>query len=226
MAKITIGNKKYIMNDKVTVFIEHLPKWKNEMVRLRNLIVACGLIEEFKWGQPCYTYQKKNIVLIHGFKNYCAVLFFKGALLNDSKNVLVQQTENTLSARQIRFTNCLEIENLSFTIKEYIYEAIEVEKLGLEVAKKKTSDFEIPVELKQKFIENPDFKNKFKKLTEGRQRAYLLHFSKPKQAKTRILRIELNTQRILNGKGLNDCVCGLSKRMPNCDGSHKQLKNN
>ena len=175
---------------------------------------------------PCYTYKEKNILILGNFKDYCAINFFKGALLNDSKNILVQQTENTQSARQIRFKDISEIENLKSTLKAYIHEAIEVEKAGLKVKKKKTTDFEMPEELKQKFVENPDFKNAFKNLTEGRQRGYLLHFAQPKQSKTRTSRIEKNSKRIFNGYGLNDCVCGLSKRKPNCDGSHKQLKNN
>ena len=182
------------------------------------------MTEDFKWMHPCYTYNKKNILLIHGFKEYFAILFNKGALLSDPKNMLVQQTENTQSARQIRFTDISEIEEFKPTIKEYIYEAIEVEKAGVKIKMKKTSDYEIPKELKQKFKVNSDFESAFKNLTEGRKRGYLLHFSQPKQAKTRISRIEKNTKRILNGKGLNDCVCGLSKRMPNCDGSHKQLE--
>jgi uncharacterized protein YdeI (YjbR/CyaY-like superfamily) len=173
---------------------------------------------------PCYTYNEANILLIHEFKDYCAILFFKGALLNDSDNILVQQTENTQSARQIRFTNISEIEDLKSTIKAYIFEAIEVEKAGLKIKKKQTSEFEIAEELKLKFKENSDFESAFKNLTEGRQRGYFLHFSQPKQTKTRISRIEKNIERIFNGFGLNDCVCGFSKRMPNCDGSHNQLK--
>lgn len=212
------------MNSEVDKYLDNLNKWKKELTRLRELIADCGLTEDFKWMHPCYTYNKKNILLIHGFKEYFAILFNKGALLSDPKNMLVQQTENTQSARQIRFTDISEIEEFKPTIKEYIYEAIEVEKAGVKIKMKKTSDYEIPKELKQKFKVNSDFESAFKNLTEGRKRGYLLHFSQPKQAKTRISRIEKNTKRILNGKGLNDCVCGLSKRMPNCDGSHKQLE--
>ncbi|MCL4118654.1 UNVERIFIED_CONTAM: hypothetical protein GTU68_005451 [Idotea baltica] len=199
---------------------------EKELTRLRELIVDCGLTEEYKWMHPCYTYKEKNIVLIHEFKNYCAILFHKGALLDDSKNVLVQQTENTQSARQIRFTNILEIEDLKSTIKEYIYEAIEVEKAGLKVKKKKTAEFKIPKELMDIFKERPEFKKAFYNLTDGRQRGYFLHFSKPKQSKTRQSQVEKNIERIIDGYGLNDCTCGLSKRKPNCDGSHKQLKSN
>lgn len=212
------------MNQEVTKYLSNLNKWNNELTKLRKLILDCGLTEDFKWMHPCYSYKNKNILLIHEFKNYCAILFLKGALLNDSKNILVQQTENTQSARQIRFTTTAEINKLESVIRAYIYEAIEVEKAGLKVKKKKTSEFEISEELKQQFDENPIFEKAFKNLTEGRQRGYLLHFSKPKQAKTRISRIEKNTKRILNGYGLNDCTCGLTKRKPNCDGSHKQLE--
>jgi uncharacterized protein YdeI (YjbR/CyaY-like superfamily) len=214
------------MNPEVEKYLDNLNKWQKELTRLRDLISDCGLTEEYKWMHPCYTYKEANIVLIHEFKDYCAILFIKGALLNDSKSILVQQTENTQSARQIRFTNISEIEGLDSTIKEYIYEAIEVENSGLKVKKKKTSDFEIAEELELKFKANSDFEIAFKNLTEGRQRGYLLHFSQPKQAKTRISRIEKNTERIFDGFGLNDCVCGLSKRLPNCDGSHNQLKKN
>jgi len=211
------------MNYQVDTYLDNLNKWKKELARLRQIIANCGLTEEFKWMHPCYTYNTKNVVLIHEFKDYCAVLFHKGALLKDTKNILVQQTENTQSARQLRFKNKSEIEALKSVIKAYIYEAIEVEKAGLKVKKKKTSDFEMPTELKQKFKENPELETAFKNLTEGRQRGYLLHFSKPKQAKTRILRITENIEKIFKGKGFNDCICGLSKRPPNCDGSHKQL---
>jgi len=212
------------MNSEVDKYLDKLKKWQTELTRLRDLLVDLGLTEEYKWMHPCYTYNEANILLIHEFKDYCAILFFKGALLNDSNNILVQQTENTQSARQIRFTNISEIEDLKSTIKAYIFEAIEVEKAGLKIKKKQTSEFEIAEELKLKFKENSDFESAFKNLTEGRQRGYFLHFSQPKQTKTRISRIEKNIERIFNGFGLNDCVCGFSKRMPNCDGSHNQLK--
>ncbi|PTM09537.1 MAG: hypothetical protein DA407_05610 [Bacteroidetes bacterium] len=212
------------MNHQVETYLDNLNAWKEELTRLRQIVANCGLVEEFKWMHPCYTYNKKNIVLIHKFKDYCAILFHKGTLLKDTKNILVQQTETLQSARQLRFTNISEIEALKTVIKSYIYEAIEVEKAGLKVKNKKTSDFEIPIELVQIFKENPNLETAFKTLNEGRQRGYLLNFSKPKQAKTRISRINQNTERILNGKGFNDCICGLSKRLPNCDGSHKQLE--
>ncbi|MCL4130833.1 UNVERIFIED_CONTAM: hypothetical protein GTU68_031271 [Idotea baltica] len=194
------------------------------MEALREIILDCGLTEDFKWRNPCYEYQNKNILIIGGLKAYCCISFFKGALLHDSKGVLVQQTENMQSVRQIRFTNIAEIEALKPTIKAYIYEAIEVEKAELRVIKKKTTDFEMPDELTQTFQKEPEFKKAFTNLTAGRQRGYLLHFSKPKQSKTRTALIKKNRTRIFDGYGLNDCTCGLSKRGSNCDGSHKQLE--
>ena len=160
--------------------------------------------EDFKWGKPCYTFEDNNIVLIHGFKNYCALLFHKGALLKDDEEVLVQQTKNVQSARQLRFKNLQEIKDQEKIIKEYIHEAIEVEKAGLEVEMKKTSDYEVPAELEKAFKDNPDFKKAFKNLTPGRQRGYLLHFSDAKQSKTRESRIEKSMPKIFDGKGLND----------------------
>tara|TARA_Y100000815_G_C13183899_1_gene440356 strand:+ start:88 stop:735 length:648 start_codon:yes stop_codon:yes gene_type:complete len=212
------------MNEKVNKYLNGLKKWKTELTNLREIISECGLKEEFKWMHPCYTDNGKNIVLIHEFKDYCAILFHKGVLLKDPENILAQQTENVQSARQIRFTDLPEIEELKPIIKEYIEEAIEIEKSGKIIEKKKTSDFNTPKELEQKFEENPDFKKAFKKLTAGRQRGYLLHFDKPKRSKTKTSQIEKNMERIMDGYGLNDCVCGLSNRMPNCDGSHKQLE--
>ncbi|WP_435139306.1 DUF1801 domain-containing protein [Formosa sp. A9] len=212
------------MNEEVNKYLNGVKKWKTELTKLREIILECGLKEEFKWMHPCYTDNGKNIVLIHEFKDYFAILFHKGVLLKDPENILVQQTENVQSARQIRFTDLPEIEELKPTIKEYIEEAVEIEKSGKKIEKKKTSDFNTPKELEQKFEENPDFKKAFKNLTAGRQRGYLLHFDKPKQSKTKTSRIEQNMERIMDGYGLNDCVCGLSKRKPNCDGSHKQLE--
>lgn len=212
------------MNKDVNKYLNELKKWKEELIKLREIVLSCELKEEFKWMHPCYTDNEKNIVLIHEFKNYCAILFHKGALLKDPENLLVRQTENVQSARQIRFTALSEIEELEPTIKEYIQEAIGVEKSGLKVKMKKNIDSDLPIELKQKFNKNPEFKKAFNNLTTRRQRGYLLHFSKPKQPKTRISRIEKNTRRIIDGYGINDCFCGLSKRKPNCDGSHKQLE--
>ncbi|MFT8320596.1 MAG: YdeI/OmpD-associated family protein [Bacillus sp. (in: firmicutes)] len=211
------------MNPKVDEYLSKAKKWKEESEKLRNIVLDCDLTEEFKWMHPCYTFEKKNIVLIHGFKEYCALLFHKGALLKDANGILIQQTENVQAARQIRFTNIEEIVEMETILKSYIYEAIEVEKAGLEVKLKKNTEYIIPEELQNKFDEIPDLKTAFKSLTPGRQRAYIFHFSQPKQSKTRESRIEKCVQKILNGKGLNDCTCGLSKKLPNCDGSHKLL---
>lgn len=212
------------MNQEVNKYLNDLKKWKGEMTKLRGIILDCGLNEDFKWKHPCYTDSGKNIVLIHKFKDYCAILFHKGALLKDAENILVQQTENIQSGRHLRFKNLQEISQLEPIIKQFIEEAIEIEKSGLKVEMKKTSDYNIPEELKQKFLENPNFEKAFKNLTGGRQRGYLLHYAKPKQSKTKISRIEKSMERVFAGYGLNDCTCGLSKRKPNCDGSHKQLE--
>jgi uncharacterized protein YdeI (YjbR/CyaY-like superfamily) len=211
------------MNPNVNNYLHTVGKWQKELEKLRNIILDCGLMEEYKWKHPCYTHKKNNILLIHEFKDYCAILFHKGALLKDKKNILIKQTENVQSARQIRFTDISEIEKSEPTIKEYIFEAIEVEKSGLKIELKKTSEYVLPKELEKKFQENPRLKSAFNKLTQGRQRGYLLHFSQPKQSKTRTDRIENNVERILIGKGLRDCICGHSKKFPNCDGSHNKI---
>ncbi|MFD1675701.1 YdeI/OmpD-associated family protein [Alicyclobacillus fodiniaquatilis] len=192
------------MNPKVDEFIRKSKKWRKEYEQLRNIVLDCGLTEEFKWMHPCYTLEKKNIVIIHGFKEYCALLFHKGALLQDTHGILIQQTENVQAARQIRFTNVQEIVEMEAILKSYIYEAIEVEKSGLEVNFKKATEFIIPAEFQNKFDEIPALKTAFEALTPGRQRAYLLYFSQAKQAKTRVSRIEKYMQQILDGKGLND----------------------
>ena len=192
------------MNPKVDFYFSKAKKWQKELEQLRMIILDCGLTEELKWGVPCYTLQKSNIVLIHVFKEYCALLFFKGALLNDPDGILIQQTENVQAARQIRFTNVREIVQMEPILKAYIYEAIEVEKAGLEVNYKKTSDFKIPEEFQNKLDEIPALKTAFDALTPGRQRGYIFYFSAPKQSKTRESRVEKCMQRILNGKGLND----------------------
>jgi uncharacterized protein YdeI (YjbR/CyaY-like superfamily) len=192
------------MNPKVNFFFNKSEKWKSELEQLRVIILDCGLTEELKWGCPCYTFQQNNIVLIHEFKEYCAMLFMKGALLNDSDGILIQQTENVQAARQIRFTNLQEIIDRQATLKTYIYEAIEVEKAGLKVELKKTTEFAMPDEFQQKLDEFPDLKTAFEALTHGRQRGYLLHFSQPKQAKTREARIEKCMPLIFSGKGWNE----------------------
>lgn len=192
------------MNPKVDAYLREAKKWQEESERLRRIVLDCQLIEELKWGAPCYTFQGKNIVLIHGFKEYCALLFFKGALLKDADGILTQQTENVQAGRQIRFTNAREIVRMEPILKAYIQEAIEVEKAGLKVDFKKTREFKIPEEFQKKLDENPTLKSAFDALTPGRQRAYILYFSQPKQSKTRESRVEKCTQQILNGKGLND----------------------
>ena len=190
------------MNPKVDWFFSKDKKWQKEFEKLRMIILDCGLTEELKWGCPCYTFEKRNIVLIHGFKEYCALLFFKGALLNDANGILIQQTENVQSARQIRFTNVREIVKMERILKAYIYEAIEVEKAGLKVKLKKTSEFKIPEEFQKKLNKIPALKTAFDALTPGRQRAYIFYFSQPKQSKTRESRVEKYMKQILNGKGL------------------------
>jgi uncharacterized protein YdeI (YjbR/CyaY-like superfamily) len=192
------------MNPKVDMFLSKAKQWQKEMKKLRAIILGCQLTEELKWGKPCYTFQKNNIVLIHGFKEYCALLFFKGALLKDANGILIQQTENTQAARQIRFTNVREIVELEPILKAYIYEAIEVEKAGLKVNFKQTEEFNIPEEFQNKLDEIPALKTAFEALTPGRQRAYILYFSAAKQSRTRESRIEKCMQQILNEKGLND----------------------
>jgi|TARA_R110001599_G_scaffold1025_7_gene5031 uncharacterized protein YdeI (YjbR/CyaY-like superfamily) len=193
------------MNPKVVDrFLDRAKKWQQEMKLLREICLDCGLTEEFKWMHPCYTFQGKNVVLIHGFKEYCALLFHKGVLLKDTNNILIQQTENVQSARQIRFTSLQEIIDLKSTIKAYIFEAMEVEKAGLEVPMKKTSEFKMPDEFKVALDNDPDLKAAFQGLTPGRQREYLLYFSQAKQSTTRTSRVEKYIPKILQGKGLND----------------------
>lgn len=192
------------MNPAVNFYFNKAKKWQEEIRELRINLLDCGLTEELKWGVPCYTFQKGNIVLIHVFKEYCALLFFKGALLNDPNGVLVQQTKNVQAGRQMRFTSVREILEMGAIVKAYTYEAIELEKAGLKVELKKTTQFIIPEEFENKIKEIPALKTAFYALTPGRQRAYLLHFSAPKQSKTRESRIEKCVQQIINGKGLGD----------------------
>lgn len=192
------------MNPKFDFFFDKPGQWQKEFKRLRTIILETGLEEELKWGCPCYTHHGRNIVLIHGFKEYCALLFFKGALLNDIDEILIQQTENVQAARQIRFTDFKQIDELERTIKTYIFEAVEVEKAGLKIEMKPTKAFEMPEEFSLKLNENAVLKEAFEALTPGRQRAYLLYFSSAKQSKTREARIEKYIPQILEGKGLND----------------------
>jgi len=191
-------------NPKVDWFFSKAKNWKEEFEQLRRIVLDCELTEELRWGKPCYTFQKSNIVLIHGFKEYCALLFFKGALLKDPKGILIQQTENVQAARQIRFTNVREIVKLEPILKAYIRAAIEVEKAGLKVNYKKTSDFAIPAEFQNKLNKIPALKTAFAALTPGRQRSYLFYFSAAKLSKTRESRVEKWMPHILNGKGLDD----------------------
>lgn len=195
---------KKTMNPKVAFFFDKDSQWQEEYDKLRDIILDCGLTEELKWGQPCYTLQNSNIVLIHGFKEYCALLFFKGALMSDPNGILIQQTENVQSARQVRFTNAKEIGKLESVLKTYVYEAMEVERAGLKVQLKKTSDFAVPEEFQKKLNKMTRLKTAFEALTPGRQRAYLFYFSSAKQAKTREARIEKYVPKILKGMGLDD----------------------
>jgi uncharacterized protein YdeI (YjbR/CyaY-like superfamily) len=192
------------MNPKVDGYLRTARKWREEFEKLRMIIIDCGLTEELKWGVPCYTFEKRNIVLMHGFKEYCALLFFKGALLKDAEGILIQQTKNVQAARQIRFTNVREIVKLKPILKAYFHEAIEAERAGLKVSFKKTTEFKIPHEFQNKLDAIPDIRTAFAALTPGRQRAYILYFSAPKQSKTRESRVEKSMRQILNGKGLND----------------------
>jgi len=192
------------MNPKVDFYFQKAEKWKEEVETLRKIILACGVEEELKWGCPCYTYEGSNIVLIHDFKEYCALLFFKGALMKDPEGILIQQTKNVQSARQIRFTNVKEIVKQKAAIKSYIYEAIEVERAGLKVKLKKVSEYSMPEEFEKKLKKNAALKKAFDALTPGRQRGYLLYFSAAKQSKTRESRIEKSVKPILAGKGWNE----------------------
>lgn len=192
------------MNPKVDFFFNKTGQWQAEFEKLRTIALKTELTEDLKWGCPCYTYEGKNIFLIHGFKEYCALLFFKGALMKDAENILIQQTENVQAARQIRFTNLQQIIDLEHVLNDYIFEAVEIEESGVRVEMKRTNEFSVPEEFAQKLNENPELQKAFEALTPGRQRAYLLYFSSPKQSKTIVSRIEKYIPEILNGKGLND----------------------
>jgi uncharacterized protein YdeI (YjbR/CyaY-like superfamily) len=192
------------MNPKVDAFLNRAKKWHDELEKLRMIILGCDLTEELKWGVPCYAFKKGNVVLMHVFKEYCALLFFKGALLKDPSGILIQQTKNVQAARQIRFTSVEEIVEMEPILKAYIDEAIALEKAGLKVSFKNPAEFIIPQEFQKKLDEIPALKKAFGALTPGRQRAYILHFSAPKQTKTREARVEKCMKQILEGKGLND----------------------
>ena len=211
------------MNKKVDAYISKLKTWKAEMEALRAILHEFPLTEELKWGKPCYAFENSNIIIIQGFKEYCGLLFFKGALLKDAKGLLVKPGENTQGGRLIKFKTVQEITKLKAPIKSYIKEAIEVEKLGLKIEPME-KELVLPDELLAIFKKNAPFKKAFNALTPGRQRAYNMFFTAAKQAATRETRIEKYKKQILDGKGINDCTCGLSQKMPYCDGSHRQLK--
>lgn len=192
------------MNPKVDWFFQKTTRWRGEFAQLRKIVLGSGLSEDLKWGQPCYSYQGNNVVLMHGFNDYCALLFMKGALLKDEVGVLVRQTENVRSARQLRFSNLQEVVGAENMIVSYINDAIEIEKSGQKVQRKSTAEFKVPEELQNRFNGDPAFKAAFDALTPGRQRGYLLHFSGAKQSKTREARIDKALDRIFEGKGLDD----------------------
>jgi uncharacterized protein YdeI (YjbR/CyaY-like superfamily) len=212
------------MNPSVDPFFMNLKAWREELIVLRSLVLECGLAEELKWGSPCYVQGKSNVVIIQGFKEYCGLMFFKGALMTDEKGLLSKPGEHTQSGRQIRFTSLQQIIDQADILKSYIQEAMDIEQAGLKVVHKQLNEYPVPEELTEIFSKNLALKQAFEGLTPGRQRAYLMHFSEPKQSATRITRIERMEDKIMRGKGMTDCWCGLSQRMPTCDGSHRQLK--
>mgnify|MGYP003665356408 CR=1 FL=1 len=211
------------MNPKVDEFLEKANNWREEMTALREIVLECGLTEELKWRQPCYNFNGSNILIISAFKDHCVLSFLKGVLLKDTEGLLVSPGENSQSVMFAKFTSLKQIKDAASTLKAYIFEAIEVERAGIKIEKTKSTSLEFPEELLNKFKENKDFKKAFESLTTGRQRGYNMFFTAAKQSKTREDRIEKYRERIMNGKGINDCVCGHSKKMPNCDGSHKYL---
>ena len=212
------------MNHGVDQFIESKKEWQAELNTLRSILLSTDLVEELKWKQPCYTFKGSPVAIIGRFKNACVLSFFKGVLLQDSEQLLSKAGENSQSARIIKFTSKEQIQNIEKTLRAYLFEAIEVEKAGLKVDFSAKNTLEYPKELVDKFKEDPALEQAFNALTQGRKRGYVLHFTAAKQSNTRIRRIEKYSSRIMDGYGINDCVCGLSKRMPNCDGSHKQLE--
>ena len=209
------------MDIKIKTFFESSQNWQKELLLLRTILIDLGLDERYKWRVPCYLHDNKNIALLSGFKSYCAIGFFKGSLLKDDEKLLVAQTENVQSSRLLIFHSLEEIIQKKEMIVKYIKEAVNIETTGQKVTYKSTQEFSIPLELEQEFVKDSVFHEAFQHLTPGRQRGYLLHFSGAKQSATRTDRIIKSRSRILMGKGINDCICGKSKRMPNCDGSHK-----
>ncbi|WP_417386651.1 DUF1801 domain-containing protein [Gimesia sp.] len=211
------------MNPDVEIYLNKARLWQDELITLRTIVLDTPLTEEYKWRAPCYTYEKKNIVLIGAFKDDCVLSFFKGALLKDPLGVLSKPGENTQAARVVRFTSLQEIIELEPVLKSYIDEAIEVEQSGLKVEPKQEAE-PIPAEFQAKLDESPALQTAFEALTPGRQRAYLMHFSAAKQSQTRMNRVEKYIPQILDGKGIHDCTCGLSQKLPACDGSHKSIR--
>ncbi len=212
------------MNKEVDIYLAKAKKWQKEMLLLRDILLACKLEEEIKWGKPCYSMNNGIVIMIQAFKDHCDLGFFKGVLMQDNAGILIKAGENTQAARQMRFTDIKEIEKHSKIIKSYIKEAVEIEKKGLQYKTDSKSEQIQVDELAQIFKKDGALKKAFESLTPGRQRAYLIHFSGAKQSETRIARIQKQIAKIKCGKGMNDCTCGLSKRMPNCDGSHNKLK--
>ena len=211
------------MSVEVDQFFESIKQGKEALLLLRKLLNQTKLTEEYKWKQPCYTYHGKNVIILSGLKDHVVISFFKGALLNDEENLLEKPGDHTQSARIIRFYTLDEVKKLTPQIKAFIKEAIEIEESGKKIEKDESVKIEIPKELIDQFKKDKQFEKAYQQLTPGRQRAYLMFFTAAKQAETRITRIEKYKDRILKGYGFNDCVCGLSKRMPNCDGSHKHI---
>ena len=209
------------MSSPVDGFFDTAKQWKDELSALRTILLDCNLTEELKWGKPCYMSEGKNIIILQPFKGYCALGFFNGAVIKDDKHILVKPGENTQAGRQIRFTQLQEIVKMKAILKSYITDAINAEKAGLKVEAINRAELILPDELKQLMNKSAGFKKAFSALTPGRQRAYSMFFSAPKQSKTRETRIEKYMNQIMDGKGINDCTCGLSKKMPYCDGSHK-----
>ncbi|SDM39913.1 DUF1801 domain-containing protein [Kriegella aquimaris] len=210
-------------NPKVDEYFKAASKWREELQQLRTILIDCNLTEELKWRTPCYTFKQHNIALLGSFKAYFSLSFFKGVLLKDVHGLLVAPGENSQSVRMLKFTDVQEIVTAEPLIKAYIYEAIEIERAGLKVNLKQSTNLVFPEEFQQKLDESPTLKSAFEALTPGRQRAYNLFFSAPKQSKTRVARVEKYRKRILDGIGINDCTCGQSKKLPQCDGSHKYI---
>lgn len=211
------------MNATIDLYLNNAKNWRPEITLLREILLECKLEEALKWGKPCYSYNNSNIIIIQPFKDHCDLGFFNGALLKDTKRILTKAGEHTQAGRQIPFTDIKEIIDLRDVIKSYIKEAILIAESGLKIEKEKKAESIIVKELQDIFKKNTTLKKAFETLTPGKQRGYLIYFSAAKQSETRITRINNNTVKIISGKGINDCTCGFSKRMPNCDGSHKKI---